>query len=98
MRSLNALIIVCLISTGCARGVTPRFAEAAELVCNGLEDFDQLKHAIVSVHLLMDRGDYSEALKASYGLLSSLNENQDVDGANELRALIFLLESIVKGQ
>lgn len=75
----------------------PKFANVAELLCEGLEDFEHLHNSVLSVHLLMERGDYVSALKVADELLISLDETKEVDGVRELRALIFLLESIVKG-
>lgn len=75
----------------------PRFADAADLVCDGLEDFEHLHNTILTVHLLMEREDYAGALRVADELLRSIDESKEVAGVRELRALIFLLEGIVKG-
>lgn len=94
MRYLAWLLVACLLSCGVPQ---PKFAKVADLLCTELEDFQTLHNGILSVHMLLERGDYVEALKVAYAILESLDENQEVEGARELRALIFILESIVKG-
>jgi hypothetical protein len=82
------------INYACTPRQQAKFANVAELLCDELEDFDHLKHAIVSINLLMERGDYGEALRAADALLDAFDESQDVPGLRELRALIFLLQSL----
>jgi hypothetical protein len=94
VRYLAWLLVACLLSCGMPQ---PKFAKVADLLCDELEEFQALHNGILSVHMLLERGDYEGALKVADTLLVSLDENQEVEGARELRALIFLLESIVKG-
>lgn len=94
MKSLKWIALVLCLSCGLP---APKFAKVADLLCDELEDFQTLHNGILSVHMLLERGDYSEALRVAYAILESLDENQEVEGARELRALIFILESIVKG-
>ena len=75
----------------------PKFADAADLICDGLEDFQHLHNTILTVHLLMEREDYSGALRVADELLASIDESKEVEGVRELRALIFILQGIVKG-
>lgn len=93
-RVLGCVLAASLLSCGVPQ---PKFAKVADLLCTELEDFQALHNGILSVHMLLERGDYVEALKVAYAILESLDENQEVEGARELRALIFILESIVKG-
>lgn len=93
-RVLGCILIASCLSCGAA---APKFAKVADLLCDELEDFQALHNGVLSVHMLLERGDYAEALRVAYGILESLDENQEVEGARELRALIFILESIVKG-
>lgn len=94
---LGCLIsVVTLNSCGWLQS-KPKFAEAADIICSGLEDFEHLHNTILTVHMLMEREDYAGALKVADSLLDSIDEAHEVEGMNELRALIFILESIVKG-
>ena len=96
MRLVKAITLAAALSVvSCNPKTEPKFAHVASLLCEGLEDFEHLKSGVVTVHLLMERGDYPEALRVAYAILQSFDEFKDVAGANELRALIFLLESIV---
>lgn len=73
-----------------------KFVDAANLVCSGLEEYEVLHNEILSIDLLMQRGEYQSALKVAYALLDNIDETKDLDGVAQLRALILLLESIVK--
>jgi Flp pilus assembly protein TadD len=95
---VNAVVLaIALICNGCTGQARPKFVDVADLLCEGLEDFTELHNGILSVHQLIKQGDYAEALKVAYELVGSLDESKTVEGSNELRALVFLLESIVKG-
>jgi hypothetical protein len=99
---LAALIIISSASftafQACNAIPKPKFLPAAELVCDGLEDFEHLHNGILSISMLMERGDYNDALQVAFSLLELFDETKDVKGLNELRALIFLLESVIKDQ
>ncbi|HXQ34398.1 MAG TPA: hypothetical protein VN843_10325 [Anaerolineales bacterium] len=99
MQLLKALAITyaaVLVCNGCAGQQKPKFADVAELLCEGLEDFDQLHNDILSIHLLIEQGNYADALKVAYAIIESIDETKDIEGMKELRALVFLLESIVR--
>jgi hypothetical protein len=80
----------------CTSNQRTRFIEAADLVVDGLEDFHHLSGGIVSIHMLMEQGNYRDALEVAESLLTLFDETKEVEGLNELRALIFLLQSVVK--
>ncbi len=97
MKLVNALVITCALLIGCSAAPKPKFADVAELLCDGLADYEHLHNEILSIKLMMDQGNYVDALKVAYALVQSLDEEKNLKGMNEVRALIFLLESIVKG-
>lgn len=105
MRTSNFLLVVSLLAPTIAGGIIacglldtkPKFADAADLICSGLEDFEHLHNTVLTVHMLMEREDYAGALQVADGLLASIDESQDLEGVSELRALIFILQGIVKG-
>lgn len=95
---LPALALVATINFASCNWVNkPKFVDAADLICSGLEDFEHLHNTILTVHLLMEREDYAGALKVADELLASIDESKEVEGVRELRALIFILQGIVKG-
>ena len=94
MRLVSWFLLVLCLSCGVP---APKFVNVADLLCDELEDFQELHNGILSVHMLLERAEYNEALKVAYAILESLDETHEVEGARELRALIFILESIVKG-
>jgi len=95
MKFVSALAIV-LACVSCTGQQQPKFAEVAHMLCEGLEGYVHLHNSILSVHQLMKNGDYEGALKVAYTLMASFSEAEDVEGVRELRALIYLLESVVK--
>ncbi len=97
MKLANALVVACALLLGCTGTPQPKFVDVAELLCDGLADYEHLHNEILSIKLLMEQGNYVDALKVAYALVQSLDENKNLKGMNEVRALIFLLESIVKG-
>lgn len=97
MRIREAIIIGLALTVGCTGTPKPKFADVAVLLCDGLEDFAHLHNEILAIHLQMDQGNYSEALRIADALLLSLDETKDLAGTDEVRALIFILKSIVKG-
>ncbi len=96
VKALAITYVTVLVCTACTGQQKPKFADVAELLCEGLQDLAPLHGQIVTIHQLVEQGDYAGALTAADALLASLDETKDVPGANELRALIFLLKSIVK--
>ncbi len=96
LKALAITYITVLVCTACAGQQKPKFADVAELICEGLEEFAPLHDQIVAIHQLVEQGDYAGALVSADALLASLDETKDVPGSDELRALIFLLKSIVK--
>lgn len=97
VKALAITYAAVLVTTGCAGQQKPKFADVAELLCEGLEEYGHLHNDIITIHMLMDQGDYTGALKVAYAIVASIDETKDVAGSNEVRALVFLLESIVKG-
>lgn len=95
VKALAITYAAVLVTTGCVGQQKPKFADVAELLCEGLEEYDHLHNEILSIHLLMEQGDYAGALKVADAMLASIDESKNVEGMKELRALIFLLESIV---
>ncbi len=91
-----ALCVAVALTPSCKPSQQARFAEAAKLVVSGLEDFHHLSGGIVSIHMLMEQGNYRDALEVAESLLTLFDETKEVEGLNELRALIFLLQSVVK--
>lgn len=98
MRKLHNLAIASLLLTAsCLDSLPkPKFADVAELLCDGLTAFTYLHDDILSVKLLIERRDYRNALQVAYEVVTSLDEWEDVEGTKELRALIFILEGIIK--
>lgn len=96
--AVAAVALSATLWTACHLPTEPKFLPAAELVCDGLEDFEHLHNGILSIGMLMERGDYNDALQVAFSLLELFDETKDVKGLNELRALIFLLESVIKDQ
>jgi hypothetical protein len=96
MRLVNFALVVSLVM--CTPKQQANFAEAAELVCDGLEQYEHLHNEILSIHMLIERGDYDAALKVAYALTAGLEETGERTGSDEVKALTLLLESIVKGQ
>ncbi len=97
LRKALAIISTIVIGVSCTGQAKPKFADVASLLCEGLEEFTDLHNDILSVHLLIEQGNYADALKVAYALLETLDESKDIKGLKELRALVFLLEGIVKG-
>jgi len=93
----KALVLTLTLAIGCAELPKPKFADAAELICDGLQDVVSIHNEVISAKVLMEQHDYQGALDIVYGLVQRLDEAHPVKGANELRALLFLLEGIVKG-
>lgn len=96
MKLVNAAA-VALLCVSCAGKPEPKFAQVADLLCEGLEEFRHLHNDILSVHLLIERGDFAAALQVTQEILASFDERHDVEGLKELQALVFILESIVSG-
>lgn len=91
-------IVYGLVALCLSCGVpAPKFAKVADLLCEELESFPDLHNGILSVHMLLRREDYGEALTVARAVLESFEERHDVEGVRELRALVVILESIVKG-
>lgn len=92
-----AITYAVVLCTSCTGTPKPKFVDVAELLCEGLDDFTNLHDQIINIHALIGSGDYTGALKVAYELVASFDESKDIPGFSEVRALIFLLESIVKG-
>lgn len=100
MQTLRNILVVALTLSLSSCGLLqnkPKFADAADLICSGLEDFEHLHNTVLTVHMFMEREDYAGALQVADGLLASIDESKDLEGVSELRALIFILQGIVKG-
>jgi hypothetical protein len=99
MQLAKVFAIICsvVLCTSCAGQSKPKFVDVASLLCERLDDFIPIRDSIVTIHALIGQGDYAAALKAARTLAESIDELKDVEGYKEVRALIILLESIVKG-
>lgn len=93
LASTYAVVLACVSCTG---QQTPKFVDVAELLCEGLEEYQHLHNDVLSIHQLIERGDYKGALQVAQAIIESVDESHDIEGLKELRALVFLLESIVR--
>jgi hypothetical protein len=89
-----AIFTTSWLFVACTPRQQVKFYDAANLVCDGLEEFQHLHDVVLSIHMLIQSKQFDEALKLSYTTLQSYSEFKEVEGLKELRALIFLLESL----
>lgn len=73
----------------------PKFAEAASIVCDKLEEYDHFASSVKVVKDLVEEGDYVGALGHAKALYIEYQNKPETEGLNELRTLLNLLENLV---
>jgi hypothetical protein len=90
-----SFIIVSSLACATAERLVPKFAEAAVMVCDKLEEYDHFASSVKVVKDLVEEGDYVAALSHAKALYVEYQNKPETEGLNELRTLLNLLENLV---
>ncbi len=72
----------------------PKLAEAANIVCDSLTEFEHFAAGVESVKQSLERQDYKAALEQAKALWVEYQNYPETEGLEELRSLITLLETL----
>ncbi len=93
---INPITIILLCSVlSCGYSGLPKLAEAANLVCDQLQQYDHFKDQVQSVKTLIENGKYEDALIVAKDLYNQYRDFKETEGLKELKSLVTMLETLI---
>jgi hypothetical protein len=98
MSKISSLGIILLCFACAELASLPKLAQAANIVCDSLNEFEHFSAGVHSVKQSLERKDYKAALEQAKSLHTQYQNHPETEGMEELRSLVTLLDTLVKAQ
>jgi hypothetical protein len=86
------ILLLCFACAGLPQ--LPKLAEAANIVCDSMSEFEHFSVGVESVKQSLERQDYKAAHEQAKSLWTEYQNHPETEGMEELRSLIALLETL----